>query len=1357
MKTKTTLMLISIISLMPSITAQAQSGSTLLTIEPRQSAEEKQAVEYFLQKHPNREGYAEFVESWRKRSDQNNTQQKTVQPPSTQASCTNVDFEQGNLGGWTSSTGYNPQYISSGCCPSPGGAQAITTGAGVDPCGGFPVVCPGGTYSLKLGNNAVGGVADRIEQTFQVTTGNTNFTYKYAVVLEDPGHSVADQPSFQIDMVDANGNPIPCTYYQVSAGQGIPGFQNSPNCPGVIFKPWTTVSVDLSGYIGQSVTIRFTTYDCGLGGHYGYAYIDGSCSPLAINQSHVLCSNGFTTLCAPAGFASYTWNGPGVTNTTGQCLVVTNGGTYSVQMTSVTGCSSPLINQNVSVIPSPVANFSITNNNGCNTFISFTNNSSASGFYGSYWSFGDGDTSSASSPSHTYASPGTYTVTLTVSNLGGCSDTATGVVTIYPPPAPGMSYTGICEGSPFQFTGILGGNSSGATWLWNFGNNVTSTLQNPAYTFPAPGSYPVTLSVTNNGCTTTIIQNVNVQPKPVVAITSNPVCLGNVTTFTNSTSVAAGTITGWGWDFNNDGQIDNTTQNPVNISFAPGTVTVSLTATSSYGCVATGTTAVTVYNLPLSAFTDVNNCLNANSVFTNNSAAPVGSTISQYFWDFGDGTTSVAFQPPHIYAAPGTFQVSLKVTTNFGCNSTHSDPITVFNLPTVSFTSGSLCASQVAQFNGSVNGGSNGTQWAWHFGNATSNVQNPAYSFPSWGTYNVSLSASDMNGCANTVSQQITIQPAPVVSAAAAPVCLGSASTFTNTSNIPMGSISGWAWDLNGDGVTDNTTQNPSTTYPTSGAHNAVLTVTSAYGCVSTNTVLVTVNALPVAGFAVANACLHTSSNFINTSSAPAGTTLSQFSWTFGNGNSSTQQQPNYTYPNYGTYPVDLTVTTAQGCSASVVNTVTVYPAPSANFSSNPVCVNQNMQFTNLSTIPAGSITAWKWDFNNDGITDATTQNPVNTFTAGGNYNTELTVISNFGCADSIVKPDVVYFNPVANFNASGVCLGNAVQFNDASTNQSGNITVWDWDFTSDGVIDNFSQNTTNTYSTEGLFLVTLQVQNSFGCVNVIKKPVRVNPTPSVNIDVTHRSGCDGEMCVGMINNTSIQGGSVASWQWNFGDGTASNQNSPIHCFHQGTFTVSLTAVSDSGCSASMTLPGSVLVYPKPIADFYFTNTDLDVIDANTGIVSTAQGASGFVYVISDGTHITGQPNFQHTFPNENPQQYTVIQFVSNAFGCKDTIAKVIDIKPGFTFYIPNAFSPNGDGTNDIFKGTGIGIKTYTLMVYDRWGNLVFTSNDLEKGWDGTFHDGNKVSLEDVFVWKVVLRDDSNKEHDYKGTVSLIR
>src|ERR1700758_2827710 len=127
MKTKTTLTLICIISLMQSITAQAPSGSTLLTIEPQQNAQEQKAIEFFLQKHPDKIGYDEFIQSWRANSKNiiNSSQQKLAQPPSPMASCTNVDFEQGDMSGWSQTTGFNPVYNASGCCPTAGGAQLI--------------------------------------------------------------------------------------------------------------------------------------------------------------------------------------------------------------------------------------------------------------------------------------------------------------------------------------------------------------------------------------------------------------------------------------------------------------------------------------------------------------------------------------------------------------------------------------------------------------------------------------------------------------------------------------------------------------------------------------------------------------------------------------------------------------------------------------------------------------------------------------------------------------------------------------------------------------------------------------------------------------------------------------------------------------------------------------------------------------------------------------------------------------------------------------------------------------------------------------------------------------------------------
>ncbi len=1355
---KTLLLTLLGICLMQSITAQAPSGFTSSTIEPRLSHAEQDAYKYFLQKHPTCSvaDKEEFIRSLKDIPQSPNSLAKAT-PPSPQASCTNIDFEQGSLNGWTATTGYHPGYNAGGCCPTAGGAQTIVTGAGTDACGGFPVVAPGGNFSVLLGNNQVNGVADRLEQTFQVTAANTNFSYAYAVVLQDPGHVTADQPSFQIEMLDGNGLQIPCTFYQVSAGQGIPGFLNSTNCPGAIYKPWTTVSVDLSGYIGQNVTIRFTTYDCALGGHYGYAYIDGSCSSFKIFQNAVLCSNSPAVLCANPGYATYTWNGPGTVNVPGQCLSVTTAGVYSVQMTSVTGCSSPVIDYTVAMNTAPVAAFNPSNINGCNAFVTFNNTSTYNGNYTNYWTFGDGDTSTLSSPSHTYAAYGTYTVTLYVSAQNGCSDTTQQVITINPPPVPGMSYTGVCEGTAFQFNGTLAGNPPGATWSWNFGGGNTSSVQNPTFTFSSAGTYPVSLSATNNGCTTTISQNVTVQPNPVPGAIPNTVCLGNATTFANTSTISSGTITTWAWDFNNDGVTDNTTGNPSYTFATAGTFNVSLSATSNYGCTATTTTPVVVFGLPSAAFTTQNNCFQTASQFTNSSTAPTGAFITQYSWDFGDGTTSTLQQPTHVYTTPAAYQVRLEVTTNQTCTNLVIKPLTVYPLPVVNFTSNQVCENQTTQFSGTLNGGTTAAQWSWNFGTSFSNQQNPSHAFGTWGNFPVTLSATDNNGCSGANTQTVTIHPVPVLNISSGPVCFGKTTAFNNASSIPSGSITGWTWDFNSDGIIDNTSMAPSSTFPNSGTFTVTVTATSNNGCVSSSTLPVTVYGLPVANFSANNNCLHAPSVFTNSSSAPNGAFLSQYSWNFGNGVNATSASPVYTYSTAGTYPVTLTVTTNQGCTANVNSSITVYPSPLVNFTAPNVCANQNMALTNQSSIATGSITGYSWDFTADGTADANSINAIHTYPNGGTYQVELMAISNFGCKDSVTKPVTVHHNPVANFYAPSVCLGNSVQFQNLSSTQSGTITAWDWDFTSDNTIDNLAQNPSHLYTSAGLFLVTLHVQTNLGCVNTNKKPLRVNATPVADIAVTHNAGCEGNMCVGMINNTSIVSGSIASWQWNFDDGTTSNQNSPVHCFKAGSFIVSLTVVSDSGCSDKATATSAIVVYPKPQAGFDFTNNNLDVLDAATGVVSTATGATGYVYFISDGTVVNGQPNFQHNFGNENPQAYTVVQVVTSSYGCKDTIIKTIDVKPGFTFYIPNAFSPNGDGMNDTFKGTGIGVKEYSLMIYDRWGNLVFISNDLETGWDGRFNSGEEVSLQDVFVWKVNLRDESNKYHDYAGTVSLIK
>ncbi len=208
-----------------------------------------------------------------------------LQPMSSQVlpPCTNMDFETGNFSGWTGSVGDN-SLSSSGPLQNivPGlqsnGMDAaltdmlarhtiVSAASGNDPCGGFPMVAPGGNYSVRLGGTTANYQGEILEQTFTVLPGNTSFTYQYAVVLNDGGHSAGEQPYFKIEMFDQSGNLVPCSQYYVEASGTIPGFQTCG--VGTFYKPWTTVNIDLSTFVAANVTIRFTVAGCIYAGHYG--------------------------------------------------------------------------------------------------------------------------------------------------------------------------------------------------------------------------------------------------------------------------------------------------------------------------------------------------------------------------------------------------------------------------------------------------------------------------------------------------------------------------------------------------------------------------------------------------------------------------------------------------------------------------------------------------------------------------------------------------------------------------------------------------------------------------------------------------------------------------------------------------------------------------------------------------------------------------------------------------------------------------------------------------------------------------------------------------------------------------------
>ncbi len=966
-----------------------------------------------------------------------------VQPPPIQPSCTNIDFELGNFNGWYGTSGtiscgpvnapypnYNQQTIG---LPSP--QHMITSGAGTDPCGGFPLVAPGGNFSVRLGDGQTTGYGGgTIEQTFNVSAANANFTYQYAVVVQDAGagHANWEQPFFKVEMWDCNNNVINCGNYLVVGGPNIPNFFNNGPCGALVYyRPWTTVNVDLSAYIGSCVRIKFTSGDCCYGGHYGYAYIDASCVPMQVSGNDSICVGQTTTLSAPPGSGSYSWN----TGATTQNITVspTTTTVYTVTMSSIANPNClTVITDTVFVFPSPFPAFTPNLNQSCSGgTVNFTNNTTGATSY--TWNFGDGSPlSNQQNPTHNYI-PGNYTVTLTATN-GQCTQTTTQVVNITGGAVTTIYYiTSICTTNTTSMTNITSGGSM--NWSWNFGepssgpNNV-SNLQNPTHTYASAGTFTVTLISwgSNPACGDTIQLQVVVHPLPTPAFIATSVCVGQTTTFTDQSTISGGNITTWSWNFGDPNSGPNNLsnlQNPTHVFTAAGNYNVILTVTSNQGCQNTINLPVTVFPLPVAAFNATNVCQNNPMAFTDQS---VGANA--WSWNFGDNSPlNTSQNPSHTYAQPGNYTVVLTVTGQGNCTATSSMTVTVFPGPTSLFSATTVCVGQPTSFTdqSSISTG-NITNWSWNFGDGSpvNTTQNPSHTYQNPGNYTVTLTVTSNNGCTHTSTVSVTVNPLPTPLFTNTSVCLNAPTAFTDQSTINPGTITSWGWnfgDPNSGPANTSTQQNPTHTFTAPGNYNVTLVVTSAAGCVNTISQQVVVNPLPQSLFTAddTDGCAPHCVNFSDLSTVSSGSVTGWF-WDFGDGGTSTAQNPNHCYTNPGSYTVSLTVTTNSGCTHTLVipSYIDVYPNPTALFSASPnptSVVNTTVYFTDLSL---GNPVTWLWDFGDGSPTD-NTQHPSHTYpndnTGVHTYTVTLTITNQYGCSSTyqlqvVINPEFTFFAP---------------------------------------------------------------------------------------------------------------------------------------------------------------------------------------------------------------------------------------------------------------------------------------------------------------------------------------------------------
>jgi gliding motility-associated-like protein len=972
------------------------------------------------------------------------------------APCTNMDFETGNFTGWTGSTGDNTSSSSGPLQNIVPGLQSngmdallsdqlarhtiVSAASGNDPCGGFPMVAPGGNYSVRLGGTTANYQGEILEQTFTVAPGNTSFTYQYAVVLNDGGHSAGEQPYFKIEMFDQSGNLVPCSQYYVEASGSIPGFQACV-AGSTYYKPWTTVNIDLSSFVTANVTIRFTVAGCIFAGHYGYAYVDCSCLPYALALSDSLCAGNSVTINAPPGAASYNWTlgaPPGASLSTADSLVVNMPGNYYVEMVSVTGCTTYL-NVNIGLYPQPTAAFT-PSFPPCSPNYTFTNNSSvSSGTMTYFWDFGDpallGDTSIVTSPTYVYTPPGPYTVWLYVVTQGGCRDSVSHVVNPGNGGLAGFTQNDVCLGSPMIFTDTT---INPSTWSWYFGDpNVTndsSNVQNPTYTYPAPGSYTVTLTAGTTPCPSTFTTVVTVHGLPTSSYVYNQICGGQTVNFTATSTINVGdTIATYAWNFGDPGSGGNNTStlsNPSHTFSTSGTFTVTLITTSTFGCTNTSTQVLTVGPTPVAAFSATTVCTNSPMLFTNNS-----QNSANWFWNFGDplatNDTSLLQNPTYTYTTPGTYTVTLTAEPASNCYDTAQLIVTVAPGPVAAFAAPAVCEGTSTTFfdQSAISSGSI-TDWSWDFGTSasgdTSNLQNPGFTYPVAGTYTVTLTITSNNGCTTTLTQPVTINANPTANFSANTVCIGSPTQFTDLSIAGSGNLTVWGWDY-GDGSPFGAGQNPTHTYTNDSTYNVTLVVQNSNGCLDTILLTAVTAPQPVVVFTADTfqGCPPLCVNFQDQTAIASGS-ITGWTWDFGDGSpQSFTQNPSHCYPITGVYTVTLTTTSNNGCVQTLVfpNMITVYPEPLAAFSASPMVTTVSQTHVEFTDLSQGSPVSWFWDFG-DGATLNDTSNTQHTsydYTQeyGSNYTVHLEVANVYGCTDDtsleiIVQPEFTFYIPNA-------------------------------------------------------------------------------------------------------------------------------------------------------------------------------------------------------------------------------------------------------------------------------------------------------------------------------------------------------
>jgi len=575
-------------------------------------------------------------------------------------------------------------------------------------------------------------------------------------------------------------------------------------------------------------------------------------------------------------------------------------------------------------------------------------------------------------------------------------------------------------------------------------------------------------------------------------------------------------------------------------------------------------------------------------------------------------------------------------------------------------------------------------------------------------------------------------------------LCSGLEILFENTSS----NSSNFFWDFGIDGIesdTSNVTE-PTFIFPNPGAYTVTLIAEPGGDCADTSYQTYVVEN-PISAFfenPTISCDTFTTFSFLAQGDYTGPAT---FQWNFGNSQTSTLENPGeITFPGPGSYNVYLTVQ-ASGCLSNFVGQVDIPEnvnseiVPQSEF-----CDGLEITFENAST----NAQSFQWIIGDPGDQFYSTAiSPTVTFNNEGVYPATLIAYNDLACPDTSIQFFEVfpYMMPYFEVPQDVYCFdGHEINLLAEGTYQDDALIEWNFGANASQIFSNDILTSDITYSEPGIYPVTLSIFEN-GCEKNYTQNVEIHPNPLAKFIVLDSTGCK-PLNVQFINISEAW--TPMQYQWNFDNGSFSIDESPSTDYYfSGSFYPSLTVSTSSGCidENSYTLEWPIHVFPLPQANFTVEPNIVDILDPQVYISDYSQNAISVYYDISNGDTIN-QTNFSYVF--DNAGLFEITQTVFNEYGCFSQITGGVKVN-GFLFFMPNSFTPNGDGYNDILIPEFTGVLEYSLQIYDRWGQLIFQSYNPFVGWDGN------NTQEGVFTYLVKLTDLTKLPHHYNGTITLIR